>query len=95
MSAYKDDLIGYKYETSKEDIISVKHPNGFSGKLYGKSSMSIFDSNGKEIMHTEFRNEDIKTKEDLYKHLEDMPMLMDILYGNFDDILNDDDDFDV
>lgn len=29
--------------------VKVNHPNGYSGILYGKSSMSIFDKDGHEL----------------------------------------------
>lgn len=66
--------------------IYIKHPNGYSGKLYGESSMSIF-KDGKEVMHTGFRSEEIQTEEDLYKHLEDMPKFMNLLFGNIEDVI--------
>ena len=66
--------------------IEVKHPNGYSGILYGKSSMVIF-YNGEEVLHTGFRNENIKTKEDLYKELERMPEFLKMLDESFDEYM--------
>lgn len=66
--------------------IEVKHPNGYSGILYGKSSMVIF-YNGEEVLHTGFRNENIKTKEDLYKELEGMSEFLKMLDESFDEYM--------
>ena len=57
----------------QNDKIRVEHPNGYSGVLYGKSSMIIYRPDGTECLHTGFRNEDVKTEKDLYEQLEDMP----------------------
>lgn len=59
--------------------IVVIHPNGYSGKLYGKSSMSIFDKDGKEVLHTGFRNPDMNSAEKLYEHLESFPAFLEVL----------------
>lgn len=60
----------------KEDII-IKHPNGYSGRLYGKSSMLIFSPEGKEVLHTGFRS--INTQKELYDMLETYPEFMKLL----------------
>lgn len=67
--------------------VKVNHPNGYSGILYGKSSMSIFDEDGHEVMHTGFRTP--QTKEELYDVLETMPKFVKIMA---DVVLEDDDD---
>lgn len=64
--------------SNADKIIKVEHPNGYSGVLYGKRSMVIF-KDGKEVLHTGFRNKNIKTADDLYKVLEEQPKLMKIL----------------
>ena len=51
--------------------VKVNHPNGYSGILYGVSSMVIFDKDGHEVMHTGFRTP--QTEEELYEVLETMP----------------------
>ena len=56
--------------------IRVSHPNGYSGVLYGESSMSIY-YDGREVLHTGFRS--INTKEELYKRLEEMPEFIAML----------------
>ena len=63
----------------QNDTIRVKHPNGYSGVLYGKKSMIIYRPDGTECLHTGFRNKDIKTETDLYEQLEDMPEFEDLL----------------
>lgn len=63
------------------NAIFVNHPNGFSGKLYGESSMSIFDRDGNEVLHTGFRNADINSEKALYEHLETFPEFLSMLIG--------------
>ncbi len=39
----------------KDIIIEKEYTNpetGYKGVMYGKSSLSVFDKNGKEVMHT-------------------------------------------
>lgn len=36
--------------------IEYKATNGYRGVLYGKSNMSIYDPEGREVLHTWFRN---------------------------------------
>lgn len=57
--------------------IKVEHPNGYMGILYGKSSMSIYDEDGHEILHSGSRN--INTKAELYELLEGMPKFVEIM----------------
>ena len=51
--------------------IKYKHENGFTGVLYGESSLAIYDKNNKKVMHTGFRN--INTKEELIELLDKYP----------------------
>lgn len=55
-----------------------KHENGYSAKLYGKSSMVVFRK-GKKIFHTHYRNQN--TKSEVMEMLEGMPSLMEIIAG--------------
>lgn len=64
-----------------KECITVNHPNGFSGKLYGESSMSIFDRDGNEVLHTGFRSADINSENALYEHLETFPEFLSMLIG--------------
>lgn len=57
-----------------QDII-IKHPNGFTGRLYGESSLMISGPN--YHLHTGFRT--INTKEDLYDFLGDMPNFVKLM----------------
>ena len=66
------------------DEIKVTHPNGYSGILYGKRSMSIVYNN-EEVLHTGFRN--INTEEELYKKLENMPEFLKMLDESFDEYM--------
>lgn len=75
------------YQSQFEEIV-VEHPNGYSARLYGTSSMSIY-KDGKEVMHTGFRNEEIKSAEDVYDLLEDYPEVMELV-ANID--LDEEDD---
>lgn len=68
-------------------VIKVEHPNGYLGILYGKSSMSIYDEDGHEILHTGSRN--VNTEAELYELLEGMPKFVGVMA---DIVLEDDDD---
>lgn len=57
-------------------MIKVDHQNGFSGVLYGESSMSIYDKDGHEVIHTGSRN--INTEKELRDLLERLPELYGI-----------------
>lgn len=64
-------------------MIKVTHENGYSGVLYGESSMSIYHD-GKEVLHTGSRN--VNTEQELYEQLDTMPELMTALAAiDFDD----------
>ena len=69
-----------------------KHPNGYSARLYGKSSMSIY-FNGKEIMHTGSRN--VSTEAEVMEMLEDYPNFWSALSSHIPEILADDYDSEV
>lgn len=57
--------------------ISYKHPNGYTGTLYGKSSLIVHDINGREVLHTGSRN--INTFEELVNWLDSFPELIKII----------------
>lgn len=59
---------------------TIHHPNGYSAKLYGKSSMSIY-FRGKEVSHTGRRNvnKDDEVKELLDKYPELMESISKIV----------------
>lgn len=58
-------------------MIKVSHPNGYTGILYGRSSMIIFDEHSNKLLHTGYSS--VKTPRDLYRILESMPDLAGIL----------------
>lgn len=49
-------------------MIKVKHENGYSGVLYGESSLSVYNPDGTEVLHTGFRK--VNTEQELYDLLE-------------------------
>ena len=53
-----------------------EHKNGYSAKLYGKSSLSIYFK-GKEVAHTGSRN--VNTEEEVMELLRRYPNLMKII----------------
>jgi hypothetical protein len=67
-------------------MIEYKSPNGYTGVLYGKSSMIIYDADGKEVLHTGSRTPN--TLEELKEVVEKMPKLMRELEENWDKPLN-------
>ena len=65
-----------------DEVIEYKSENGYTGKLYGKSSLSIYNSIGREVMHTCFRT--INTLEELKQEVENFPEFLRVL-SNKDD----------
>lgn len=59
------------------EVIEYKSENGYTGKLYGKSSLSIYNSIGREVMHTCFRR--INTLEELKEEVEEFPEFLRVL----------------
>lgn len=57
--------------------IRYTHPNGYTGLLYGKSSLVVQNSEERDVFHTGFRN--INTLDELKKWLEDFPKFMEML----------------
>ncbi len=66
----------------EEKTFLVTHENGYTGKLYGASEMSIYNKNGVEVFHTSFRNHEIQTEKDLYNELEQFPKFLSLLNKN-------------
>ncbi len=48
--------------------------NGYTGVLYGKSSLAVYAPNGRQCMHTGSRN--INTYEELVKLVDEFPQFM-------------------
>ena len=55
-------------------------PNGYTGRLYGKSSFSIYDRDGHEVFHTGFRNPNIDEVE-LKRQVDEFPKFLNMLKG--------------
>lgn len=68
-------------------MIKVKHENGYSGVLYGESSLSVYNPDGVEVLHTGSRN--VNTEQELYDILGIIPQLM---ATDFEDDEDDEDD---
>ena len=66
-------------------MATYTHANGYSAKLYGISSMSIF-YHGKEISHTGFRN--VNTEEEVMDLLEKYPALRKALQSSLSSLFN-------
>lgn len=58
-------------------VIRYKSENGYSGILYGESSMAIFDPDGNEIMHTGYRTPN--TYAELKEVVDETPDLIAVL----------------
>ncbi len=59
----------------KKMIKYTSEKNGYTGVLFGESSMSIFNPDGVETLHTGSRT--INTLEDLKEFVDEVPILMD------------------
>lgn len=53
--------------------------NGYTGVLYGRSSLAIHNKDGKEVLHTGFRT--INTYEELVETVETFPEFFELLKG--------------
>ena len=61
----------------KENANKVTHPNGYSAVLYGEKSMSIYNPECREVLHTFSRNSN--TEEEVFEQLETMPEFLELL----------------
>ena len=59
---------------TENEVKEYKHPNGYSAKLYGKSSISVFYE-GREVLHSGFRN--ANTEAEVMEVLETMGQLLE------------------
>ena len=60
------------------NFIEYKSNNGYTGRMYGKSSLSIFETkSGKEVFHTGFRN--CNNLKELQEQVEEFPKLLDAI----------------
>ena len=63
-------------ESKENKTIRVAHPNGYTGLLYGKSSMRICDKTGREVLHTGART--ANTEDELYQVLSNVPLFVEM-----------------
>lgn len=73
--------------------IEYKSDNGYTGVLYGESSLSVYDESGKEVMHTGSRN--INTYEELKEHIDGFPVFVAKLHKHWEELENCDEDADI
>lgn len=60
------------------DFIEYRSTNGYTGRMYGKSSLSIYEtSSGKEVFHTGFRR--CNNLKELRKQVDEFPKLLDAI----------------
>ena len=71
-------------------MIKYISPNGYTGILYGESSLSIYDSDDQNIFHTGSRN--INTLEELKYLVEAFPKYRSELAKHWKELMEDDDD---
>lgn len=58
-------------------MIEYESPNGYKGVLYGKSSISIYNADGLEVLHT--RSRSVNTPEELKECIDDFPQFYETL----------------
>lgn len=61
--------------------IKYTSKNGYTGVMYGKSSLAILNENGKEVFHTGFRN--FNTYEELVEQVDTYPEFRAMLENFF------------
>lgn len=64
--------------------IKYESENGYTGMIYGESSMRIIDPYGKEVLHTGFRT--ISTEAELKEFVDDFPNKRKDLLKLFEDL---------
>ena len=78
----------------EKTVIKYKSPSGYSGALYGESSMSIYNPDGKEVLHTGFRRKEINSLEALKEQVDTYPEFEKMLQHHAAEIANDTEDDD-
>lgn len=64
-------------------MIEYKSENGYTGRMYGKQSFSIYASDGHEVMHSGFRSfNDLETLKEI---TDQMPEFLEMLNGIYED----------
>ena len=59
------------------NTIKYTSDNGYTGVLYGQSSLAIYNPDGTESMHTGYRN--INTYDELVKIVDEHPKFIEML----------------
>lgn len=72
--------------------LEYKSSNGYTGLLYGKSSLSIYDADDNEVMHTGSRS--INTFKELVKFVDEFPAKRKKLDEEFERIWSAEEDID-
>ena len=72
------------------ETIKYTSSNGYTGVLYGKSSLVIYDKDGKLSLHTGFRT--ANTYEELVEVVEEHPQFLKMIHGIPDDYDDDEED---
>ena len=62
--------------------IKYTSKNGYTGVMYGKSSLAILNENGKEVFHTGFRN--FNTYEELVEQVDTFSEFYNNITGWFE-----------
>ena len=75
----------------ENETIKYTSPNGYTGMLYGESSLSIYDPSGKECLHTGFRN--VNTYDELVELVDGHPKFIEMINSISKDDL--DEDYDI
>lgn len=58
--------------------MKVKHENGYTAIVYGKSSISVYKDN-EEVLHTGSLIKQFNTEKEVYEYLEQIPKLLEKL----------------
>lgn len=65
--------------------MKVKHENGYTAIVYGKSSISVFKDN-KEVLHSGSLIKPFNTEKEVYEYLEQLPKLIEKLDKIFEEV---------
>ena len=72
-------------------MIKVEHENGYTGIVYGKSSISVYKDN-EEVLHTGSLIKPFKTEKEVYEYLDKLLDFFKELDENMDKILADEEE---
>lgn len=69
-----ETITEYHEKLMRHYTVKYKSDNGYSGFLYGDSSLIVYNPNGDQVLHTGHRG--INTKEELQELVDTMPEFM-------------------